>query len=72
MFDGKWDAKEAPDCWVIKNRKNGSVVFSYRTYQGNEKKSFIFRSKVCRRGVKQVYSKSRKLLYINNIILEVR
>ena len=38
MFDGKWDAKEAPDCWVIKNRKNGSVVFSYRTYQGNEKK----------------------------------
>ena len=41
MFDGKWDAKEAPDCWVIKNRKNGSVVFSYRTYQGNEKKLYF-------------------------------
>ena len=38
MFDGKWDAKEAPECWIIKNRKNGNIVFSYRTYQGNEKK----------------------------------
>ena len=27
MFDGKWDAKEAPDCWVIKNRKT-EVLFS--------------------------------------------
>ena len=45
MFDGKWDAKEANECWVIKNRKNGSVVFSYRTYRGNEKKALFTAAK---------------------------
>ena len=45
MFDGKWDAKEATECWVIKNRKNGNVVFSYRTHRGNEKKALFTAAK---------------------------
>ena len=45
MLEGKWDAKEAPDCWVKKKKKNGSVVFSYRKYQGDEKKALLSAAK---------------------------
>ena len=45
MFDGKWDAKEATECWVIKNRKNGNVVISNRTQRRTEKKALFTAAK---------------------------
>ena len=66
MFDVKWDAKEAPECWVIKNRKNGSVVFSYRTYQGNEKKALFSAAKYAEEALNK-YIRNPENYYISII-----
>lgn len=41
MFDGKSKPTEVSECWLIKNRENGDIVFTYRTFQGNVKKGLF-------------------------------
>ena len=66
MFDGKWDAKEATECWVIKNRKNGNVVFSYRTHRGNEKKALFTAAKYAEEALNK-YIRNPENYYISII-----
>lgn len=66
MFDGKWDAKEVPECWVIKNSKNGKTVVSYRTYQGNVKKALFTTAKYAEEALNK-YIRNPENYYISAI-----
>lgn len=52
--------KETNDCWVIRNTETDAIVFSYRTYQGNNKKGIFNSYKYAEEALKKYISNPQK------------